>query len=102
MSYVLKHRKIALASAGVAQWLGRGLAKRKVVGSISSQGACLGCRLAPQLGRVGEVVSTTGIFDIICTDYRMTYRDRTWFDSLQGKLNAIRIWHNSVFSYTAI
>ena len=37
-----------LALAGVAQWIEHGPANRKVVGSIPSQGTCLGCGPCPQ------------------------------------------------------
>ena len=35
--------------AGVAQWIEHKPANQKAVGSTSSQGTCLGCRLDPQL-----------------------------------------------------
>ena len=39
-----------LALAGVAQWIEHGPANRKVVGSIPSQGTCLGCGPGPWWG----------------------------------------------------
>ena len=35
---------------GVAQWVGRLLAKQKVTGSVPSQGTCLGCGFGPSHG----------------------------------------------------
>ena len=43
-----RNRKSALAS--VAQWIECRPVNQRVVGSIPSQGTCLGCRLGPQLG----------------------------------------------------
>ena len=37
-----------LALAGVAQWIERWPVNQKVVGSIPSQGTCLGCGPGPQ------------------------------------------------------
>ena len=40
------------ALAGVAQWIERWPANRKVTGLIPGQGTCLGCGPDPQVGRV--------------------------------------------------
>ena len=43
-------KKKNLALAGVAQWIERWSANQGVAGLIPSQGTCLRCRPAPQLG----------------------------------------------------
>ena len=44
------HENGIAALAGVAQWIEHRPAKQRVVGSIPSQGMCLGCGPGPQLG----------------------------------------------------
>ena len=44
----IKKKKLALA--GVTQWIECQLVKQEVIGSILSQGTCLGCRPGPQQG----------------------------------------------------
>ena len=43
-------KDMMLSLAGVAQWIEWGLANQRVIGSIPSQGTCLGCGPDPQKG----------------------------------------------------
>ena len=47
ISKILKNICIFLVLAGVAQWIEPGPANQRVMGSIPSQGTCLGCRPGP-------------------------------------------------------
>ena len=49
-----KNLKHLIALAGWLSWLEHHTIKQKVVGSILSQGTCLGCRLDPQSGHIQE------------------------------------------------
>ena len=44
-----------LSLAGVAQWIEHWPVNQGVAGSVPSWGACLGCRLGPQVGGRGSV-----------------------------------------------
>ena len=43
-------KNLLLALAGVAQWIEHQPANQRVIGSIPTQGTCLGCGLGPQVG----------------------------------------------------
>ena len=49
---VLLQEKTDVALSSVAQWVGHCLKKQKVIGSIPSQGTCLGCGFGPWSGHL--------------------------------------------------